>query len=119
MNQFFKSMGFDDAILIDARYGSCPVAIAEAVLGGKTKRQRPAKRWTQEDCQALAAILNVSLGHDSILFKGSSFELGKRYSYRNASQCYEALLSLQRDRLARLSDAEAIAQAKQANDFFN
>lgn len=113
-------MGFDDAILIDARYGSCPVAIAEAVLGGKTKRQRPAKRWTQEDCRALATILNVSLGRDSILFKGcSSFELGKRYSYRNASQCYEALLSLQRDRLARLPDAEAIAAGRQAKEFFN
>ena len=113
-------MNLDDAILIDARFGNCPVAIAEAVLGGKRKRQRPSKRWTWEDCQGLAKILSVTLGRDSVLFEnGSSFELGKRYGYRNPSQCYESLLSLQRDRLARLSDDDAIAQAEQANDFFN
>ncbi len=117
---FFKSMGFDDAILIDARFGNCPVAIAEAVLGKpKPKRQRPAKRWTWEDCQALAAILKVALGRDSILFDGSSFELGKRYGYRNPSQCYESLLSLQRDRLARLSNDDAIAAGIAAKQFFN
>jgi hypothetical protein len=116
---FLKSMGFDDAILIDARFGDCPVAIAEAVLGKpKPKRQRPAKRWNWEDCRNLAAILNVMLGHDSILFESglTSFENGKAYSYRNPTQCYEALLSLQRDRLARLSDAEAIADGIAAKE---
>ena len=111
-------MGFDDAILIDARFGNCPVAIAEAVLGGKRQRQQPAKRWNWEDCRNLAAILNVMLGHDSILFESglTSFENGKAYSYRNPTQCYEALLSLQRDRLARLSDAEAIADGIAAKE---
>ena len=95
---------------VDARYGAIPVAIATDIMGGKTKRQRPTKRWTWDDCRSLAAILSVSLGRNAILFAdGSSFELGKRYGYRNASQCYESLLSLQRDRLARLTDAEAIA----------
>lgn len=110
-------MNLNDAILIDARFGNCPVAIAEAVLGGKpkAKRQRPAKRWTWEDCQGLAAILKVALARTAILFRdGSSFEQGKRYGYRNASQCYEALLSLQRDRLARLSNDDAIAAAQDA-----
>ena len=121
MNQsFLKSMGFDDAILIDARFGNCPVAIAADIMGGKPKRQRPSKRWTWEDCQALAGILKVALGRTAILFKdGSSFEHDKRYGYRNASQCYEALLSLQRDRLDRRSDAEAIAAGRQAKEFFN
>jgi hypothetical protein len=116
-------MNLDDAILIDARFGNCPVAIAEAVLGGKPKAKRPAKTWQWQDCKDLAKVLNedwepklkITLGRNAILFAdGSSFELGKRYGYRNASQCYEALLSLQSDRLARRSDAEAIAQAEQA-----
>lgn len=121
-------MNLDDAILIDARFGNCPVAIAEAVLGGKPKRQRRAKRsW--EDCQTLVKILNkdwdepsskINLGYNAILFAdGSSVELGKMYGYRTPSQCYEQLLSLHRDRLARLSDAEAIAQAKQSKQLFN
>ncbi len=113
-------MNFDDAILIDARFnGGCNVSIAEAVLGGKPKRQRPAKRWTWEDCQALAKVLKVALGRTAILFKdGSSFELGKRYGYRNPTQCYEALLSLQSDRLARLDDQAIAAQAEEAKSFF-
>lgn len=126
MNKSF--LNFDDAILIDARFGNCPVAIAEAVLGGKPKRQRRAKRsW--EDCQTLVKILNkdwdepsskINLGYNAILFAdGSSVELGKMYGYRTPSQCYEQLLSLHRDRLARLSDAEAIAQAEQAKQLFN
>ncbi len=109
-------MGFDDAILIDARFGNCPVAIAEAVLGGKRQRQQPAKRWNWGDCKALAKVLNVTLSPRAVLFADGSFEHGKAYSYRNASQCYEALLSLQRDRLARLSDAEAIADGIAAKE---
>lgn len=116
---FLKSMNLNDAILIDARFGNCPVAIAEAVLGKpKPKRQRPAKRWTWEDCTALAQMLNVTLSPRVVLFADGSFENGKQYSFRNPSQCYEALLSLQRDRLARLSDAEAIAQGNETKSFF-
>ena len=124
---FLKSMNLDDAILIDARFGNCPVAIAADIMGGKRKRQRPTKRsW--EDCQTLVKILNkdwdepsskINLGYNAIQFAdGSSFEHGKQYSFRNPSQCYKALLSLQRDRLARLPDAEAIAQGNEAKSFF-
>ena len=112
---------------VDARYGAMPVAIAADIMG-KPKTKRPAKTWQWQDCKDSAKVLNedwepklkITLGRNAILFAdGSSFELGKRYGYRNPSQCYEALLSLQRDRLARLSDAEAIASAEQAKDFFN
>lgn len=104
---------------IDARYGAIPVAIAADIMGGKPKRQRTARRWTWDDCKALVKVLNVTLGRDSVLFAdGSSFELGKRYGYRNASQCYESLLSLQRDRLARLSDDDAIAAGLAAKECF-
>ena len=90
-----------------------PVAIAADIMGGKPKAKRPAKTWQWQDCKDLAKVLNedwepklkITLGRNAILFAdGSSFELGKRYGYRNPSQCYEALLSLRRDRLARLSD---------------
>lgn len=115
MQDFWSQNKF---IAVDARYGGMPVAIAADIMGGKAKRQRPAKRWAWEDCRALASILNVSLGNGEILFDGSAFELGKRYGYRSASQCYEALLSLQRDRLARLSDADAIAAGQAAKECF-
>ena len=108
---FFQSIG---AIPIDVRYGGMPVAIAADLMGGKTKAKRSAKH-SQEDCKALTKVLNedcepnlkITLGHNAILFAdGSSFEHGKRYGYRNASQCYEALLLLHRDRLSRMSDEE-------------
>jgi len=115
MQDFWKEHQF---IAVDARYGGMPVDASAQLFGGKPKRQRPTKRsW--EDCQDLAGILKVALARTAILFRdGSSFEQGKRYGYRNASQCYESLLSLQRDRLARLSDAEAIAQGNEAKSFF-
>lgn len=103
---------------VDARYGGMPVAIAEAVMGGKPNRQRPAKRWTWDDCKALAKVLNVTLGRNAILFVDGSFEHGKRYGYRNASQCYEALLTLQRDRLSRMTDDDAIAAGLAAKECF-
>lgn len=112
---FWKANKF---MAVDARYGGMPVATAADIMGGKPKRQRPAKRWTWDDCKALAAILSVSLGCDCVLFSDGSFEHGKRYGYRNPSQCYEALLSLQRDRLARLSDANAIAAGLAAKECF-
>lgn len=117
MQDFWKEHEF---IAVDARYGGMPVDAAAQLFGGKPKAKGPAKRWTWEDCQALAGILKVALARTAILFRdGSSFEHGKRYGYRNASQCYEALLSLQRDRLARRSDEEAIAAAQDAKQLFN
>ncbi len=117
MQDFWKEHNF---IPVDARYGGVPVAIAAEMFGGKPKRQRPAKRWTWEDCRALAKVLNVMLGRSEILFEGgiTSFENNKAYGYRNASQCYESLLCLHRDRLSRLSDDEAIANGQQAKEFF-
>ena len=119
-------MNLDDAILIDARFGNCPVAIAADIMGGKPKRQpkpkSPKREW--EDCRALGKAMGVIIGYDHIEFPKHNgkfwttvaFENNKSYSYKHnrPKQCYEALLSLQRDRLARLSDAEAIAQAEQA-----
>ena len=93
----------------DARFSRspAPVAIAEVMLGGKPKKAKVAKHdW--EECQALAKILNVSLGHNQIQFASGSFENGKHYGYRNASTAYQALLTLQSDRLAAKSD-DAIA----------
>ncbi len=113
MQNFWKEHEF---IAVDARYGGMPVDAAAQLFGGKPKAKGPAKRWTWDDCTALAQMLNVTLGRDSVLFAGSAFEYGKRYGYRNPSQCYEALLSLQRDRLARLSDAEAIADGIAAKE---
>ena len=100
---FFQSI---NAIPIDARYGGMPVAIAADIMGGKPKRSKlPKKTW--EDCQVMAKILSVTLGRNSVQFAdGSSFENGKRYSFKNATQCHEALLSLHRDRLSRMSDDE-------------
>ena len=99
---FFQSI---NAIPVDVRYGGMPVAIAADLMGSKPKRSKlPKKSW--EECQAMAKILNVTLGRDSIQFAGLSFENGKRYSYKNATQCHEALLSLHRDRLSRMSDEE-------------
>ena len=121
--EFWKEHQF---IPVDARYGGMPVDAAAQLFGGKRKRQpkpkSPKMGW--EDCRALGKLLGVLIGYDHIEFPTHngkfwttvSFENGKRYGYKNYSpkQCYEALLSLQRDRLARLSDDEAIAQAEQA-----
>lgn len=114
--EFWKEHQF---IPVDARYGGMPVDAAAQLFGGKPKAKDHAKRWTWDDCTALAQMLNVTLSPRVVLFADGSFEHGKQYSFRNPSQCYEALLSLQRDRLARLSDAEAIAASEQAKDFFN
>lgn len=118
MQDFWKEHQF---IAVDARYGGMPVDASAQLFGGKPKAKGPAKRWTWEDCRNLAAILNVVLGCDSILFERglASFENGKAYHYRNPSQCYESLLSLQRDRLARLPDAEAIAAGLSAKQLFD
>ena len=115
---------------VDARYGGMPVAIAEAVMGGKPNRQpkpkSPKREW--EDCRALGKQMGVLIGYDHIEFPTHngkfwttvSFEHGKRYGYKHNSpkQCYETLLSLQRDRLARLSDDEAIAAGLAAKECF-
>ena len=92
----------------------------------KPKPKTPKKTWEWEDCQALAKSMGVLIGYIYIQFPNhdkkfaaSCFENGKMYSYKynRPTQCYEALLTLQRDRLARLSDDEAIAQAEIAKDF--
>lgn len=100
----------------------------QMVKASKPKRQQ-AKTWQWKDCRAMAKVLKVLIGYDHIEFPNyegkfvtaSAFENGKRYSYKHhsPSQCYEALLLLQRDRLARLSDAEAIAAGQQAKQLFN
>ena len=94
--------------IIDARRGGYPCALVHQEAKAKNKRQRVAKRWAWEDCQALAKALDVMLGHNSILFESgmTSFENGKMYGYRNPSQCHESLLALHRDRLSRMSDEE-------------
>ena len=125
MQDFWKEHQF---IAVDARYGGMPVDASAQLFGGKPKAKGPAKRWDWEDCKDLAKVLNedwepklkITLGRNAILFAdGSSFEHGKRYGYRNPSQCYESLLSLQRDRLARMSDDDAIAAGIAAKQFFN
>ena len=106
---FLQSIHCVSGEVTDARFSSspAPVAIAESLLGGKPKKAKVAKHsW--EDSQALAKILNVSLGHNQIQFASGSFENGKHYGYRNASTAYQALLTLQSDRLAAKSD-DAIA----------
>ena len=106
---FLRSIHCVSGEVTDARFSSspAPVAIAESLLGGKPKKAKVAKHdW--EECQALAKILNVSLGHNQIQFASGSFENGKHYGYRNASTAYQALLTLQSDRLAAKSD-DAIA----------
>ena len=106
---FLRSISCGCGEVTDARFSSspAPVAIAESLLGGKPKKAKAAKHsW--EECQALAKILSVSLGHNQIQFTDGSFEGGKHYGYRNASTAYQALLTLQADRLAAKSD-EAIS----------
>ena len=106
---FLQSIHCVSGEVTDARFSRspAPVAIAEVMLGGKPKKAKVAKHsW--EDCQALAKILNVSLGHNQVQFASGSFENGKHYGYRNASTAYQALLTLQSDRLAAKSD-DAIA----------
>ena len=106
---FLESIRCVSGEVTDARFSRspAPVAIAEVMLGGKPKKAKVAKHdW--EECQALAKILNVSLGHNQIQFTDGSFEGGKMYGYRNASTAYQALLTLQSDRLAAKSD-DAIA----------
>ena len=106
---FLQSIHCVSGEVTDARFSRspAPVAIAEVMLGGKPKKAKVAKHdW--EECQALAKILNVSLGHNQIQFASGSFENGKHYGYRNASTAYQALLTLQSDRLAAKSD-DAIA----------
>ena len=106
---FLQSIHCVSGEVTDARFSRspAPVAIAESLLGGKPQKAKLAKHdW--EECQALATILNVSLGHNQIQFTDGSFEGGKHYGYRNASTAYQALLTLQADRLAAKSD-DAIA----------
>jgi len=113
----------------DQRTSTGTIAASDAhkmVKASKLPKPKTAKReW--EDCRGLAKALGVLVGYDHIEFPKqgkfvttSCFENGKGYSYshKRPNQCYEALLSLQRDRLARLSDEEAIAQAEQAKSFF-
>jgi hypothetical protein len=114
----------------DQRTNTGTIAAKDAhsmVKGSKLPKPKPPKK-TWEDCRALAKALKVLIGYDHIDFPNyegkfvtsSSFEQGKSYSYshKKSSECYEALLILQRDRLARLSDEDAIAQAEQAKSFF-
>ena len=114
---FLQSIHCVSGEVTDARFSSspAPVAIAETLLGGKPKKAKVAKHdW--EECQALAKILNVSLGHNQIMFTvASSFENGKHYGYRNASTAYQALLTLQSDRLAAKSDDAIATEAVEAH----
>lgn len=113
---FLQSIHCVSGEVTDARFSSspAPVAIAEVMLGGKPKKAKVAKHsW--EDCQALAKILNVSLGHNQVQFASGSFENGKHYGYRNASTAYQALLTLQSDRLAAKSDEAIAAEAVEAH----
>ena len=126
--EFWKEHQF---IPVDARYGGMPVDAATQLFGGKRKRQPKPKspKMDWENCRSLGKLLGVLIGYDHIEFPTHNgkfwttvaFENGKRYGFKHYSpnQCYESLISLQRDRLARLSDAEAIAASEQAKDFFN
>ena len=114
---FLESIHCVSGEVTDARFSSspAPVAIAEVMLGGKPKKAKVAKHdW--EECQALAKILNVSLGHNEIQFASGSFENGKHYGYRNASTAYQALLTLQADRLAAKSDDAIAVEATEAHE---
>lgn len=103
----------------DRRTVTGTIAAADAhkmVKASRTpKRQSPPKP-TWENCQALAKRLNVSLAGDHVWFGASSFESGKMYGFKNAPQAYGALLQLQRDRLAKLSDEQAIADGIAAKE---
>ena len=114
---FLQSIHCVSGEVTDARFSRspAPVAIAEVMLGGKPKKAKVAKHdW--EECQALAKILNVSLGHNQIQFTDGSFEGGKMYGYRNASTAYQALLTLQSDRLAAKSDDAIATEAVVAHE---
>lgn len=114
----------------DLRTSTSTIAASEAhqmVKASKLpKPKNPKREW--EDCRALAKALGVLVGYDHIEFPShdgkyvttKSFENGKsyRYSHKRPNQCYEALLNLQGDRLARLSDEEAIAQGQESKAFF-
>ena len=113
---FLQSIHCVSGEVTDARFSRspAPVAIAEVMLGGKPKKAKVAKHdW--EECQALAKILNVSLGHNQIQFASGSFENGKHYGYRNASTAYQALLTLQSDRLAAKSDDAIATESAEAH----
>ena len=113
---FLQSIHCVSGEVTDARFSStpAPVAIAESLLGGKPKKTKVAKHdW--EECQALAKILNVSLGRNQVQFASGSFEGGKMYGYRNASTAYQALLALQSDRLAAKSDDAIATEAVEAH----
>ena len=114
---FLQSIHCVSGEVTDARFSRspAPVAIAESLLGGKPKKAKAAKHsW--EECQALAKILNVSLGHNQVQFADGSFEGGKHYGYRNASTAYQALLTLQSDRLAAKSNEAIAVEATEAHE---
>jgi len=114
----------------DQRTSVGTIAASDAhqmVKASKPRKPKPPRReW--EDCRALAKAMRVLIGYDRIEFPNhggkfvttTSFENGKMYPYshKRPSQCYEALLILQRDRLAKLSDEQAIADGQQAKSFF-
>ena len=115
-------------IPVDARYGGMPVDAAAQLFGGKRKRQPKPKspKMDWENCRALGKQMGVLIGYDHIEFPKHNgkfwttvaFENNKSYGYKHNSpkQCYESLLSLQRDRLARLSDDDAIAAGQSAKE---
>ena len=112
---FLQSIHCESGEVTDARFSSAaPVAIAESLLGGKPKKKVAKHDW--EECQALAKILNVSLGHNQVQFADGSFEGGKHYGYRNASTAYQALLTLQSDRLAAKSNEAIAVEATEAHE---
>ena len=115
---FLQSIHCVSGEVTDARFSSAPapVAIAKSLLGGTPKKVKVA-RHSWEDCQALAKILNVSLGHKEIRFNGGidSFEGSKMYSYRDASTAYQSLLTLQADRLAAKSNEAITTEAVEAH----
>lgn len=87
----------------------------EMVKASKEASKKPLPRKSWEDAQALAKILEVTLGRDKVVFQGGyTLEHGKMYEFKNASQAYAVLLTLQSDRLARKTDEQVFSDAQVA-----
>ena len=111
---------FNKITRIDARYkGAMPMKVAEwAEAAPKTqKNKKPKRGW--EEVKALAALMGVVATHDKLVYHNgrSVIEDGCVYCYKSsksANNAYDALLSLQKNRLAKLSDEQLYAMADSA-----